>query len=520
MKLIKNSKNLVIPDLPVLSITEGIRNLHKFHFSFPSLFTNLTILLLFIYPPSDFDLGWHLRYGEYFWQHFRLLRENIFSYNLPDYLWVNTSWSYDIWLYPLFKWGGFLAMAIAGAIFPFLVIKIIAKTIKASHLEQLLGAVLLSSLGFYSLCQSLRGRHPSFVIFAVLYYLLTEIKGGQKKYLLFLPPLFFVGANLHGQALLGLLYLFMFWLVFSHEVYREPKKYLKVWLLLALSGVVSGLITLINPFGIGLLKEVLNHIGNPQLSWIFEYQAPEGPYLIGLVLYIIFLFSSLLVRKKSNLLKETIPLLPLIYLSFQARRNMIFLAIFSLPLAIKIIQTFLTTLSKNQYFSRIHSLILAGFFVALVLRLAPFNLLRYNWETYCQYGPQCSEKATQFLEQNLPPQWYEQGFNFYNWGGYLDWRLPKIKTYIDGRMTLWQTQGRYPIEDHKKMITAEEDWEGIFQSYDFTWALVPPQSGLASQLDFLVQNGTWQKVYADENAVIYFRLPLPQDTNPQPPKKT
>ncbi len=34
-------------------------------------------------------------------------------------------------------------------------------------------------------------------------------------------------------------------------------------------------------------------------------------------------------------------------------------------------------------------------------------------------------------------------FNEYNWGGYLIWKLPEYKTFIDGRMPSWRDENGY-----------------------------------------------------------------------------
>ncbi|MDP3994425.1 MAG: hypothetical protein Q8P91_01155, partial [bacterium] len=74
-----------------------MNKIKKININYLGVLTNIIIFLFFVYPPSDYDFGWHLRYGQFFWEQGRLLRENIISYTLPDYHWINHSWSYDIW---------------------------------------------------------------------------------------------------------------------------------------------------------------------------------------------------------------------------------------------------------------------------------------------------------------------------------------------------------------------------------------------------------------------------------------
>lgn len=480
-------------------------------FSFLSFFLLLVIYLFFVFPPSDFDFGWHLRYGQYFWQHHRILRENIFSYILPNYLWINHSWSYDLWFYPLFKYFGFLGVALVGPLFILATVKILFKAVGAKPWEEFLGAFLVAFLGIHSLNEGLRSRFPVFVFLAILYFLLAKIKMGQRKYSFFLPLLFWLWANVHGQFSIGLFYLFLVFAVWSYDVFRQPQKYLRDWLTLGGAGLISGLAIMINPFGPQIFGEAIKHAVNPKLRLVVEYFAPDfnGPYGIGLIIYTTLLASALLFLRNPAFFKEALPLLPFAYLAFQARRNVIFFIILSLPLAIKIFRPYLESLAKSAFFPRIFSLVLAGTLVALVFRLVPFHLLSYNWETYCQFSSGCSEGASKYLKENLPNG---RGFTFYDWGGYLIWRLPEVKTFIDGRMHLWQIQDHYIMEEHEKLITASGDWDKVFRDFDFAWALLPPSSNLAQRLELLSQNGIWEKVYQDQKAAVFIRkIPPPKD---------
>src|SRR6266567_200175 len=87
---------------------------------FNSFLPTLPYLIVFVYSlyqPTDPDLGWHLKYGQYFWQHGMVLRDNTFSTMMPDFHWANTSWLTDIIGYAVYHMGGFLGLAVAGAFF-------------------------------------------------------------------------------------------------------------------------------------------------------------------------------------------------------------------------------------------------------------------------------------------------------------------------------------------------------------------------------------------------------------------
>ena len=76
----------------------------------------LGLLLYFIYPYSDYDWGWHYRYGEYFFTQGKVLRHDIFSWTMPGYEWVNHSWLFDLLLYVLYTRFGFIGLSATGAL--------------------------------------------------------------------------------------------------------------------------------------------------------------------------------------------------------------------------------------------------------------------------------------------------------------------------------------------------------------------------------------------------------------------
>jgi len=66
---------------------------------------------------TDPDLGWHLKYGEYFFQHGSVLRDNTFSVMMPQFHWANVSWGTDLLTYAVYHSGGFGGLTILGSMF-------------------------------------------------------------------------------------------------------------------------------------------------------------------------------------------------------------------------------------------------------------------------------------------------------------------------------------------------------------------------------------------------------------------
>src|SRR3989344_6112608 len=81
-----------------------------------NLLPYLFVFIASLYQPWDADLGWHLKYGEYFFQHGRILKENIFSTGMADFIWPNTSWGIDLIYYSAFHLLGFLGLTLLSSL--------------------------------------------------------------------------------------------------------------------------------------------------------------------------------------------------------------------------------------------------------------------------------------------------------------------------------------------------------------------------------------------------------------------
>src|SRR5438045_3844040 len=88
-------------------IDRGIRRLKKADTSrkdtillkVANIFIYASVFIFSLTYPIDPDLGWELKYGEYFFKYHEVLKTNIFSALMPNYYWVNHSWGADALLY-------------------------------------------------------------------------------------------------------------------------------------------------------------------------------------------------------------------------------------------------------------------------------------------------------------------------------------------------------------------------------------------------------------------------------------
>ena len=465
-----------------------------------AILVNLAILLLCIFPPSDVDLGWHLRYGEYFFQHGRILRENIFSYTFPGYQWVNHSWLYDPIVYLVFKSGGFLLVSLFGALLLFVAVKILSRAVRATSLEQIIIAFAFVYLGVHSLAEGVRSRHVTFVFLAVQYLILQK-RRENGHYLLILPPLYILWANLHGTFTEGLLYLFFVCLADAVNVCRDRKANLPFWLKLAAIGMACGLAALINPFGMHVFEEAFKHSSDSHLEIIDEFIKFSLilDHSIGFLIYMGIIAAGLIWQRKKEYFIEALPLAPFLYLSFNGARHIAIFALLSLPLAVKLVRPVLAGMYDLPYYRHVFRLSLVIIAVYLLVNVSRNNILSYSWDDYCRFSTDCSEGSVQYLHDN-PPKGY--GFNSYDWGGYLIWRVPGIKPFIDGRMHLWQVNGHYIIDDYLQLMNALGYGQNAYYGIPISWVIIPTDSDLSKVLSSGALAG-WKTAYRDSKASIY-----------------
>jgi len=460
-----------------------------------AILTTLTVFLFLLYPPTDSDLGWHLKYGEYFLQNKQILRQDIFSHTFQGYPWINHSWLFDILAYLSFAQLRFLGLSILGALIVFAALKTILKSVKASPLETLLSASIFIFFAKNSLEVGIRSQFLSWLGLSVLLFLLNKYKKGQAKALLFLPLLFLFWANFHGTFLLGLAVLGIFWLVEIAKSFRPD---------LSLACLTSATVTLLNPFGFHICQEAFKHFGSPLLQTVYEWKPVDlsAPTGIIFVIFAGIMITKALFDKKEDNTHQVAILTALLFLAFTKRRFVPLFVLASLPVFVQITRK-ATKLLKSEWVESItYMTVIIAFLYASFIRSPRLNLFSFSWNSFCLDGPKpigCSEEAVKFLKLN-PPE--GKMFNLYRWGGYLVWRLPEKKVFIDGRMHLWQKDSRKIIEDYGQIFEAKPGWEEKLEKYDVSWIFVP---GLSPLHLAVWHHPHWQQVYDDPFSVIFVR---------------
>jgi hypothetical protein len=504
-----------------------MKRISKIFDSFLPIIPYLIVCIYSMYQPSDPDLGWHLKYGEYFWQHGTVLRDNTFSTMMPDFHWANTSFLTDIIGYAIFHLGGFFGLSLAGALVVTLTFYAFAKAFRLSLWQETLVFPFVLYLENPVNAISFRGQQIALICAGVLFYLLSRYEE-KPKLLWFAIPLFSLWAAIDGEFILGLA-LFGLWIVLfvsrnlcvsislSKKNVRDSSLSLAARLTQALNHdklqiltfggifVCSLLATFVNPFGYGIHLDALSHIGSPLLKDIAEYlpfnylsQTWWNEVIVGIILVF-----GLFVLAFQGTFWEYLPILAgglvLFILSLQIRRYAWPAYYLVFPL-LAMTATFLKPDGKKA--TKIATAVLLGVFLIGVLWLRyPFTkYTNNNWDQYCklQTDP-CTKRSAEFLiNHNLN----HNLFSLYGWGGWLIWNYPQIKPSIDGRMHLWVQNGYSAFSDY---YTVEQNNRDIDKT-SYTVVYMSPDKPVYYRLVYLSKIGKWKQVYKDKFAGIFVRI--------------
>lgn len=471
----------------------------------------LFVFIASLYLPTDPDLGWHLKYGEYFFQHHQLLRDNTFSTMMPNYHWANGSWGTDIITYAIFKTGGFLGLALASSSIFVLTFFFFARAGKIDFLSQ----AIFFPLFIYFLSpinsSSFRGQQLSYLFFGILIYLISNYKPLSKK-LLFIPLLFLVWCNVHEESFLFLTF-FGAWVIYmiGYNILtnKANKRSLqkKENLLLLGTLVLSFLVTFINPFGAELLGNAFSYIGNDLTKYVSEYQ----PYpifstnwwsqIVASILLIVYLINLLVRKKIGKRFPIVILSTVLLLLGFGMRRYLwpayyVMLSFLSIP-------SFNLKKYREKYATLAGTIIsLLALFIVIQTKLPFTQFTNMSWDKYCNLQSlPCSSASALYLQKH---HLVRNIFSYYDWGGWLIWNYPDLKPSIDGRMHIWKDANAHSAtEEYNAYVNAQKNIDK--SPYDIIY-LPNDNSPLALELSTLIQQKKWKVAYTDDRAGIAVRV--------------
>jgi len=506
------------------------------------IFIFLALVAMFfinLKAPLDPDLGWHFADGRYFLEHRDIPRKDMLSHSMADYPWIAHEWLTDIIFFWIYNNFGFWPLVILFSLIASAAFFLAASAI-FTRLEYRVIAALIGSLASVPII-GIRPQVITLFGLGLIIFLLFRWRHSPSNKLIFWFPLIFLfWVNLHGGFSIGLVVLFLFLLLETIKFFYQKISFwqssfvfssqtpIKIWLgklknrlfsiswlqkevltwqllrKLFLIFLISVLATLVNPYGVGIYKEIYTTFTQTQpgayvKEHIGEWQNVTSASAMSYFFFLYVIFLGFLVLLNLKKLDFTLLALSLIFLyfGFLSWRNMPVYIVLTLPLWVlsmkNLVGETLSSMSRSKLV--IFLLFLATLFIGWQRGVQTFPLVNSS-EKAAQAG-NYPYGAVQYIKKHID-QFPGQMFNEYNWGGYLTWQLPEKKVFIDGRMAIWQLPDRNPFEDHDNFLSGKINYAQVIDKYDIDWALIFPQR-VASHI---LVNADWQIVYQDEISII------------------
>lgn len=439
----------------------------------------ISVFFMGFLPVKDTDFGWHYRCGKEFLKSGSNISciKNTFSYFLSDYKSYNPHLLYDSLIAFVYNHFGFIGISLLGSV----IIDITAAVFLYIINMPLWLKITAFYLNFY-LSISVFGIGIRDQIITYLFFLLTLLllKKSEKniKYLYIFPLLMLIWTNTHIGFFLGPIILFFYFL-------ENRKK--TIFLIL----FISSLVTLLNPFGIGVYREIINHAFSPLSSMIAEWVPPILWQIILIISLTVTSFAMMIKQKKISIFNVLLIIFFSI-LALKAQRNLpffytTFFFILFIDWKINIDQLIIPVLISISLF----------FIIIQVPQTIDFD---NSWDKYCNQGqsvyPCQAIKKNPYLSGNV--------FAMYEWGGFLIWQRPEIKVFADGRMPAWKDENNEsPYKVLLNIIQTQPGWEEKLKFWKTDYLLI----GNGTFLDLLLQkqekNSHWKEMYRDSISVIY-----------------
>jgi hypothetical protein len=468
----------------------------------------LTFILVFfivLSPPQDADMWWHLAAGKKMVEQAKILTIDTFSYTHDGEPWTNAFWLSDIILFLAYRAEGYLGLTLLVATVAVITLGVIYRRTIDGALPIRLFTILIGTFAIVPVWTP-RPQIFSLLLLAVLDYGLNSTNPFILRQPWLLVGLSILWANTHGGFIWGFLLLFAFilgkgldsLLKREHRLSSREIGRLGIWTLIA------ALAIFINPNGL-LLWKLPFYTVDISLQLISEWHSPDfhRPDLHP-ILWLLFLILIGAGTSKSILCWSSIlSVVGFSYMAFVSERSIGPFVIVAIPVAIKALTSawseWLLVLSRvfqRHRSGSVSSVFAVMFHVFLLVIFGVMTLARaYSVSTDEQVHHGLPMKAIQVIQMKHPKS---QMFNSYNWGGYLQWKLPEYPVFIDGRADLY---GEQTINDWWSVVNGAEPGLMLLDSWQVNFVILEPGWPI---LEKLAQRG-WHTLYEDNVAVVMER---------------
>lgn len=459
----------------------------------------IVFFLIFTKPISDGDFFWHIRTGEWIWQHKSLPQEDPFSYTtaLDDGDRGRTErvsfilkgyWLSQIILFGIWKLLGPAGIIFFRALIYTLIVAFVffwTRRVNSNPAVAVVAALLLASL-----LSEFPGERPqlfTFLLTPLALYLLERIRKqtspGKDSFVL--PVVMFLWSNLHGGYILGIAMILIYAIGALGTALKQKQQPSPLFLSVC---IISILATILNPNTYYVFL-MLAETSSSYLAGIQENMPPLAAairlhdYYPAYYLFLLGAAFVLITRYKTMDLTHILLIIFLGGLSLTGLRYMPFLLMTAPFVAAPV------TLKRFSYQLAILFLLILAWIGALDKK----EILKIS------VSDQFPEQAVSFMKENRL-----QGkiFNYYAWGGYLIQHLPENPVFIDGRGLSGQVYDLYANTVRQQLGPGD-----ALEAYGITLILMPAISQISGDLYPLTirlyLDRAWSLVYYDKVSLVF-----------------
>jgi hypothetical protein len=446
----------------------------------------------------DTDLGWHLRNGEYLLKNGRWPDFDSYSFTAAGVRWVDHSWVPEIVYYLSHHWLGLSGIFV---VFTATIAALLLSVffLSLARAEDPLGAAVATILGGLLAMVGFTPRAQNFgwLCFMGVFAILLRYHEKRQAPLWLIPLLFAFWINCHASWPFGLA---VFLIIFGSGFIRHDignigtspwssAEAKKLWATL----MVSFAALFLNPFGWRLVRYPIDMAFHQQMNvglgaeWAsVDFNDFRGGCV--LVLLAALFVTALLQHRRWQIADVLLTAFAL----FCGLKHIRFLMLTGIVLP-PILASQLGRLST--YDSAHERRALNGIIIALVVALVIVKFPS-NRDLEAQLGVSFPAAAVSYLNAHPEPG---NVFNQYEWGGYLEWKLPQAKIFIDSRTDIFEYRG--VLRDYVE-ITMLRQPQQLLDRYQVGYILFAADSPLSL---FLSRSPQWECVFHDGQAVIYRR---------------
>ncbi len=470
--------------------------------SFLVVLTFVFLTLVFILAHgkvADPDIWWHLHNADYLIHHHSLPRYDMYSFTVPGHPWMNHEWLAELPYYFAWRVLGLSGIdAVAVTVLSLIFLGVLCLSYRECGNYK--AAVLASS---YAVFLGRVSFGPRTILFGyaylvVLLLVLQRFRQKGQAPLWLIPPLFCLWVNTHGSWFIGIIIFSIIvagglvrlkWGMIDSEPWTPAQR---KSLLLAWGASVA--VLFVNPFGAHLVfypldlafRQTLNieHVG----EWVsVNFHDARGKFVI--VLLIILLVSSLL-RPRRWTLSELVVALFVLYSGLTYERFLFLLGIVIAPVLAKILD-FVPPYRRELDTPVINT------FAILLMTAAIVHYWPRQSQLQRSVDDQYPLQAISYLEAHPPSG---PIVNYYLWGGYLNWKDPDLKVFIDGRADIFEYSGVF--KDYLSLLGLDAP-EAILDKYKARYVLFPRHEPFTY---FMEHDPKWKTVYSDQLSILLERI--------------